>query len=143
VAPDELPDASLAGPKHPLTKAILQAFERADWDDLAKQTGDLRMGLARLAAGAAWTEQQRNEQPNEDARRHREARHRASLSLVANHMDEWRELMRTHRAEIDAERDAENSPDPGAGQATPGPKTARNRRHWLDRIKAAARRSAD
>jgi hypothetical protein len=81
--------------------------------------------------------------PNEEARRHREAQHRSSLSLVANHWDEWRELMRMHREQIDAERDAPGAEEGEAASATTGPKTARGNRGWLDRIKSAARRSVD
>ncbi len=90
---------------HHLTVAILEAFRRTDWDELEQLTGDLTVGLARLAAAAAWIEQKRGELHSEDARRHREAQHRAALSIVDNHQEEWASLIRRHRAEIDAERD--------------------------------------
>jgi hypothetical protein len=144
---DEQLSAQLQSPNHHLTKAILQAFERVDWNALEKEAGNLRMGLARLAAATAWMEQKRGELPNEAVRRHREAQHRSSLSLVESHREEWRELMRTHRAQIDIERDAEGFPiEPAHASdddqnATPGPKTARHRGGWLERIKAATRRS--
>src|SRR3954465_11614343 len=126
VPTDRTPAESLAAllqsTDHRLTKAILRAFERVDWDDLERQTGDLRVGLARLAAAAAWTEQKRQALPTEEARRHREAQHRSSLSLVANHWDEWRELMRTHREQIDADRDAQADAE-AVGEPTPPPPT--------------------
>ena len=141
--PGDALSGQLQSLRNPLTKAILEAFERVDWDELAKQSGDLRTGLARLAAGVAWAEQKRAGLPTEEARRHREAQHRSSLSLVANHWDEWRELMRTHREQIDAERGALGADKSDDEPAGPGPKTAREGRGWLDRIKSAARKSAD
>jgi hypothetical protein len=102
--------ARLQAEEHPLTVAILAAFRQTDWDELTALTGDLPTGLARLAAAAAWMEGKREDQPTEDTRRHREAQHRSSLSLVANHRDEWNQLMRGHRLEIDRERGHSISP---------------------------------
>jgi hypothetical protein len=102
--------ARLQAPEHPLTVAILAAFRQTNWDELAAAAGDLPTGLARLAAAAAWMEQKREDQPTEAARRHREAQHRSSLSLVANHRAEWDSLIREHRAAIDRERGGSVSP---------------------------------
>ena len=129
--------SQLADENHRFTRAIITAFNRVDWDELTRVAGNLPLGLARLAAAAAWMEQQTADLTGEAARRHREAQHRASVNLVTNHPDEWKELMRRHRADVDAERDAAGHSLDGP---TPGPKTARSKRRLLDRIKGAMRK---
>jgi hypothetical protein len=142
-APDERAQllSKLQAEDHHLTKAILTAFEQTDWDELERLVGDRTLALARLAAGAAWIEQKRGELPNEEARRHREAQHRAALSIVENHRPEWRELIRTHRIAIDAERDGPDAAP--APVSTPAQQTVRQPGGLLARIRnAAARRRA-
>jgi hypothetical protein len=110
-------EARLHSEDRQLTQAIIKAFRDTDWDDLVALTGDLATGLARLAAGVSWIEGKRAQQPNENEARQREARHRASVALVSNHLDEWAELKRTFRAEVDAER-GEMADEPPAAAAT-------------------------